>query len=166
MTIRWNMLVPEGSDTPPVEGAERFDPNDPFEVRAGPFWITVPDDTTVACSRTFWLRVQERHCNSSSIAHGGLLMTLADMTMADAARDGNGDWVTISFDSHFVTSGHLGDLLESTAVCTRRTGRTAFVRGEITSRRSAEDERGQSKTEVLTFSGVFGRVGGTKPARL
>jgi acyl-coenzyme A thioesterase PaaI-like protein len=166
--------VPGGSDTPPVEGAVRFDLNDPFEVRAGPFWYTtcstvLCDETNVARSNTFWLRVQERHCNSSSIVHGGLLMTLADMTMADAARDGNGDWVTISFDSHFVTSAQLGDLLQSTAVCTRRTGRTAFVRGTIahvTSPRSAEDGSGQDDTEVFTFSGVFSRVGGRRPARL
>ena len=125
-------------------------------------------DGTLA-PKTFWLRVQERHCNSSIIVHGGLLMTLVDMTMVDAARDGNGDWVTISFDSHFVSSAQLGDLLHSTAVCTRRTGRTAFVRGAITKvtyPRSAKDESGQDGTEVITFSGVFSRVGGTKPARL
>ena len=39
-------------------------------------------------------------------------MTLADCTMADAARDGNGGMVTISFSSEFITSAQLGELLE------------------------------------------------------
>ena len=176
MPSRWDTFVPKGSDTAPITGAVRFDPNDPFESRAGPFWYTAPDMSTTdvsnglhnstSLSRAFWLRVQERHCNSISIVHGGLLMTLADLTMADAARDGNGDWVTVSFDSQFVDSAKLGDLLHSTAVCTRRTGRMAFVRGVITSVGSAEGGSEQESRQIFTFSGVFSRVGGTKPARL
>jgi len=133
MPSKWDTLIPEGSDDPPVPNATRFDDNDPFEVRAGPFWSTPSSGSAseadansfgdpLARSDTFWLRVQERHCNSANIVHGGLLMTVADLTMADAARDGNGGWVTISFSSEFVSSALLGDLLESNAWCTRRTG--------------------------------------------
>ena len=162
--------MPEGSDIPPVAEAVRFDLNDPFEVRAGPFWYTAALEKTAGDtalrSREFWLRVQERHCNTSSIVHGGLLMTMADLTMADAARDGNGDWVTISFDSHFVASAQLGDLLHSIAVCTRRTSRTAFVRGVVSSRSEDASDQTTTSKEIFTFSGVFSRVGGTTPSRL
>ena len=119
MSSQWDTRVPAGADDPPVAGASRFDLNDPFEVRAGPFWSTTPPpgqsntfDDENASSNTFWVRVQQHHCNSSKIVHGGLLMTLADLTMADAARDGNGGWVTVSFNSQFVLSAELGDLLE------------------------------------------------------
>ena len=37
---RWDTLVPDGTDEPPVPGARRFDLDDPFENRAGPLWRT------------------------------------------------------------------------------------------------------------------------------
>ena len=86
-------------------------------------------------------------------------MLMADLTMANAASDGNGSFVTISFASEFCGAAIAGELLRSDAVCVRRTGRTAFVRGTI--RAEGEGESGGGR-EVFTYSGVFTRVGGSK----
>ena len=44
---------------------------------------------------------------------------------SDAARDGNGGMVTISFSSEFLASANLGDLLEANGWCTKRGGECA-----------------------------------------
>ena len=64
---RWDTLVPEGADDPPLPGSVRFDLEDPYENRAGPFWWVEGEaappnswgDEGVA-SRTFLLRLGER----------------------------------------------------------------------------------------------------------
>lgn len=127
MPSKWDTLVPEGADDRPVAGATRFDPSDPYENRAGPFWSTPvaaaarPDAETegeqpgegtkvqngwgdpTPASNTFWLRVQERHCNSGDIVHGGLLMTLADCAMAYFTPNGRFLW------SLLPQTGRFGD---------------------------------------------------------
>ena len=64
---RWDTQVPEGADDPPLPGSVRFDLEDPYENRAGPFWWVEGEaappnswgDEGVA-SRTFLLRLGER----------------------------------------------------------------------------------------------------------
>ena len=58
------------TDTPaPVEGYTLYDPDDPFEMRSGPFHWRQSDDGI----HYFALRTEERHCNRHEIVHGGRL---------------------------------------------------------------------------------------------
>jgi uncharacterized protein (TIGR00369 family) len=106
------------------------DPVDPYETTTGLFYEPVDHggDPRVV------LLVDERHCNSSGVTHGGLLMTMADLTLCAAAREGlpGERAITVSFDSHFISSGELGDFLVARARVTRRGGTLVFVQGEIT----------------------------------
>ena len=113
---------------PPLDGYTIYDPVDPFENDAGPFyWKRLSDG-----GHHFVLAAEERHANAFGVVHGGLLMTMADLTMAVTAKGEADDaYVTVSFNSEFVAAGYAGDLVESTGKLVRRTGSMAFVRGRI-----------------------------------
>ena len=113
---------------PPLPGYQIYDPVDPFEVRAGPFfWAQRPDGT-----HHFVLTADVQHCNSHGIVHGGLMMTMIDLTLvARAKRHATEQLVTVSLNSEFTAPARQGDLIEATATVVRRTRSLAFVRGEL-----------------------------------
>lgn len=115
--------------TPPLAGYRLYDPVDPFENGAGPFYWRQQDDG----SHHFVLRAEARHCNSHGIVHGGLMMTMADLMLcatAKAATDGQ-PVVTISMANEFAASATEGELLEATGEIVRGTGSMVFVRGQV-----------------------------------
>ncbi|MDP6345952.1 MAG: PaaI family thioesterase [Alphaproteobacteria bacterium] len=113
---------------PPLDGYIIYDPVDPFENDAGPFhWRRLDDG-----SHHFVLRADHRHTNAWGVVHGGLLMTMADLTMSVTAKAEQDDaYVTVAFNCEFVAAGHEGDLVEARAELVRRTGSMAFVRGRV-----------------------------------
>ncbi len=115
--------------TPPLPGYTLYDPIDPFENHAGPFfWTRLPDGVN-----RFALEAAERHCNSHGIVHGGLLMTMIDLTLVATAKTTVNDrFVTVSLNSEFIAASHTGDLIEARGELIRRTRSLAFVRGQIT----------------------------------
>jgi len=116
--------VPE----PPLPGYVVYDPVDPFENGAGPFFWRRLDDG----GHHFVLRAEARHCNTFGVVHGGLLMTLADLTMAATSKAERSDaYITVSFNGEFVAPGLEGALIESRGELVRRTASMAFVRGRI-----------------------------------
>lgn len=127
------------------DGYRIIDPRDPYEVAAGPFYLPESGDDF-----HLLLPVEARHCNASGVVHGGLLVTLADVTVCAAAIRGADDEraVTVSLTADFIAAGHEGDLLEARAEVTRRTGSLAFVRGQV-----AADGR-----ILLTCSAVIKRM--------
>ena len=131
---------------PPIEGYTIYDPIDPFENDAGPFYWRLLNDG----SHHFVLRTEERHANAHGLIHGGLMMTMADLTMAVTAKGDPDDvYVTVSFNSEFVAPGHAGDLVEARGELVRRTGSMAFVRGNIH----------VGERTLFVCSGVMKRVG-------
>lgn len=152
---QWDSWVPAAND-PPVAGAVRFDLSDPFENRAGPFWV----DTQ---RPYFYLRLRQQHCNSGRIAHGGLLMTLADATAAataSRAMDNAGFTVTVSCTNNFLGVVKEGDLLWSKARVTRvsKKERVVFVRGEIRCARGVAEVAGGvdlNKNDEIQWRNVF-----------
>ena len=110
------------TDTPaPVEGYTLYDPDDPFEMRSGPFHWRQSDEGI----HYFALRAEGRHCNRHEIVHGGLMMTMIDLAMVAAAKETrNEQLVTVSLNSEFIDAGRAGELI-------RRTGSMAFVRGRV-----------------------------------
>lgn len=128
------------------DGYRICDPIDPHEMATGPFYepIDPGDDPHVA------LLVEEKHCNSSGVTHGGLLMTMGDLTLCAAAREGLPDEraITVQMDSQFISAGRVGDFLVARAEIVRRGGTLVFVCGHIT----AGDE------VLLTCNAVTRRV--------
>ncbi len=123
-----------------------LDPDDHYEMNTGPFYSPVEP----ADDPRFVLLVEEKHCNSGGVVHGGLLMAMADLTLCAAAREGLPDEraITVQLDAQFISAGKVGNFLVARAEIVRRGGRIVFVRGEI----AAGDET------LLTCSAVTRRV--------
>lgn len=127
-------------------GYRIIDARDPFETAAGPFYA--PEDRSEPLR--VLLRAEAKHCNASGVIHGGMLTTMADVTLCAQAVWDNPEEraVTVSLTSDFVDAGREGDFLEARAEIVRRTGSLVFARGRI-----AADGR-----TVLTCSAVIKRV--------
>ncbi|MGI9422811.1 MAG: PaaI family thioesterase [Hyphomicrobiaceae bacterium] len=133
------------TDTAPLSGYQLYDPDDPFEMRCGPFFWRRLDDG----GHHFIVKAEPRHCNRQGIVHGGLMMTMIDLALAATAKEVLQDrYVTISLNSEFVAAGGNGDIIEATGELVRRTRSLAFVRGQVST-----DSR-----VLLTASGVFKRL--------
>lgn len=93
---------------------------------------------------------QPMHCNSFEAVHGGVLMTLLDVSMAVAARsiESGVGAVTIEMKTSFMRSARLleGGALVGRGQLLHATGRLAFVEGVIL------DDRGERCAQA---SGTF-----------
>lgn len=115
---------------PPLDGYTIYDPVDPFEMRAGPFFWKRRDNG----SHHFVLEAADYHCNRQGVVHGGLMLTMIDLTFAATAKETPDQrLVTISLSSEFVSAGRIGHLIEAEAEVVRRTNTLCFLRGQITS---------------------------------
>jgi uncharacterized protein (TIGR00369 family) len=101
---------------------------DPFENFVGPLY-----ETGENLDRRYAFVVDERHVNMRGIIHGGMLMTLADMTMGQAAWDAcdRADVVTLNMQSQFIRGARLGEIVEVQPTLTRRTRSIIFLRGDF-----------------------------------
>lgn len=131
------MELPEGFVTDPGF--------DPAEDHIGPFYYKWDEQ-----GRRYAFRAGSSHCNSSGIVHGGALMTFADFALCMEATDHyqQESCVTVNFNCDFVAAAQIGDLIECTAVTTRKTGSMAFVRGEVFT----------GEVVVMTYSAVVKRL--------
>jgi len=111
------------SDAP--EGFVEIKLVDPFEVLTGPVWRK---------GGAFAFRIAEHHCNMRGVVHGGMLMTLADMTLGQAVWDmtDNAPCVTLNMQTQFLKSVRAGELIEVLPEMTRRTRAMVFMRGDFT----------------------------------
>jgi uncharacterized protein (TIGR00369 family) len=75
-------------------------------------------------------RVDERHVNLAGIVHGGMLVTVADMTLALGTRQMEGIdsfLPTMNLNCDFLAPARLGDWVEGRLLHTKATRRTAFA---------------------------------------
>jgi len=99
---------------------------DPFEIHVGPAFAQGAKG-----ARRYAFRAEAQHCNMRGVVHGGMLMTLADMTLGQAVWDATDDaaCVTLSMHSQFLKPARAGDLIEVAPELTRRTRGLVFMRG-------------------------------------
>jgi len=133
---------------PPPDFPDAFvvsDPNDPHETVTGLFYMREGGPIGEV-----FLVAERHHCNSSGVIHGGLLMTMADLSLCAACRDGlEGERaITVSLNAEFLSAGRIGDFVEAKAELTRRGSSMAFARCVIT----AGDRK------LMTASAVTKRV--------
>jgi uncharacterized protein (TIGR00369 family) len=106
--------------------------------------------------RQLAIRVEERHCNSRHIAHGGFLVTLFDTALGvviSGSREPPQPIVTVSLTTNFVSSASAGDWVEATVAIDRMGGRLAYA-----SCRLSCDER-----TIMTGTGVFALMKPVEP---
>jgi uncharacterized protein (TIGR00369 family) len=114
---------------PPLPGFVPTHLVDPFEIYVGPVF-----EAGQPGARTYAMRVEARHVNRRGILHGGMFMTLADMTLGQAVWDATdkAPVVTMNMQSHFIKSAVEGDIIQVVPELVRRTRALVFMRGDFT----------------------------------
>ena len=114
--------LPDGAEEIPAVGFNRF---------VGPFY-RLPDPAD-GRHRRFAFAVTEKHMNAQGSAHGGMLMTFADMSMGQTARleTGAEGGSTVSCNCDFVGPARLNDIIESRVTVTRRARTMVFLTAEL-----------------------------------
>ncbi len=103
----------------------------------------------------FALSLEARHMNSVGVAHGGLMMTVADAGMGTSAFTAAGQRAvaTIDFECDFLAPGKLGQMLHGKAHVVRKAREFLFMQADLYA-----DTR-----HVLRASGIWAiRSGGGK----
>ena len=102
---------------------------DPFELHVGPAFSQGENG-----ARRYAFQVQAQHCNLRGVVHGGMLMTLADMTLGQAVWDvtERAPSVTLNMQHQFIKSAKEGDWIEVVPELSRRTRAFVFMRGDFT----------------------------------
>ncbi|MGE0154167.1 MAG: PaaI family thioesterase [Reyranellaceae bacterium] len=139
------MNAPEAAAPAGVpEGFQSFSPGDDFVSLIGPLFLKLEED-----GPRLGLLIERRHSNPMGIAHGGVLMTLADMVMGVGCGFVTGirfPHPTISMNSDFLRGPRIGTFVSGQARIARRTRNFLFCACELT------DPQGEA---YLTASGVF-----------
>lgn len=116
--------VPEG-----FSRVQRPQPN-PFNELVGPFYSKLEGNVI-----SVGLRIEERHCNSRGICHGGLLATLADIALgyacviAGGTGGRAGSFVTTNLSVDYLAPAHVGDWVQSDVKVLNPGSRTATADG-------------------------------------
>lgn len=146
----------EASDYPgydaltPCEDGEfagwRYWQGDPFESRAGPFFMRREDDGSYVSA----FRTRASHMNGGGFLHGGCLMTFADFALFSIATEelAGDQGVTMNLSGDFLGAAGPGALMEARGEVTRGGGKTIFVRGLITA----------DGAPALSFTGIIRRL--------
>ncbi len=110
------------------EGFVIIDPDDPFEMYAGPFYARDEGET-----RIYGFRVKPHHANAGGAIHGGMLMSFADFALcAEAVRGAPGEVpITVSLTSDFTAPAQVGEIVTARIDTLRTTRSFSFVRGEL-----------------------------------
>jgi acyl-coenzyme A thioesterase 13 len=115
--------VPAPKSVP--EGFEPLGRTSPLIELLGPFY-----SRGAGADLVLGLRVAEKHTNARGFAHGGVLLTLADVALGYAAEgslDPPARLITASVSADFVGSSKVGDWVEARVDVQRVGGRMAFA---------------------------------------
>ncbi|HJV82896.1 PaaI family thioesterase [Noviherbaspirillum sp.] len=107
------------------EGFEPMDRGSAFLAMIGPVYCKRISDHQLV----FGLRVGPQHTNVKGLAHGGMLMTLADSALGIAITIANHEkpMVTVNLSTDFVEAAHPGDWVEAHVDIQKIGSRLAFA---------------------------------------
>ena len=109
-----------------------FDTKSRFVRLCGPMYEKIYEDNTVGLG----LLLDEQHLNQLDLAHGGILMTLADNAMGRTLSyqsDWQTSYVTLSMNSQFMQAAKIGEFIHAKATVQRKGRRLVFLECEILS---------------------------------
>ncbi|MCX7172698.1 MAG: PaaI family thioesterase [Proteobacteria bacterium] len=137
---------------PIPEGFKLINRGGPFIAMLGPLYYKKQEQ---GCS-IIALRIEDKHLNIRGIAHGGMLVTLADSALGIAlsmSRTPPQPMVTVNLTTDFVDSARPGDWVEAHVDIQRVGKRMAFANCYL----HVGDKR------ILRASGVFALMPPVKP---
>jgi acyl-coenzyme A thioesterase PaaI-like protein len=115
------------ADAEPPPGFVALDLRRGFAREIGPLYRRLSDQRSV-----MGFRVEDRHTNGMKNAHGGMLMSFADMSWGHVvAVETSCYWVTVRLTVDFLASAHLGDWVEGASDVLSRDGDLFLVRGRV-----------------------------------
>lgn len=122
-----------------------------FSDLIGPSWFKIGEDGQAICRAP----TENRHANLQGHLHGGYLMAFVDQVLFAVARPSlkTSFAVTLTCNTEFVGAGEVGAYLDGTGEIMKETGKTIFIRGEL-SQGGLEGEGGERRL-LCTFSGVL-----------
>jgi uncharacterized protein (TIGR00369 family) len=98
-----------------------------FVGQIGPFHRRVSDGIA-----TMGFRVEERHTNGMKNAHGGMLMSFADMAWGQIVSvETSSYWVTVRLTVDFLSSAHVGEWVEGGSEVLEAQEDLFLVRGRV-----------------------------------
>jgi uncharacterized protein (TIGR00369 family) len=114
--------LPEDAQEIAIPGFNRF---------VGPVYRLA--DSEDGALRRYAFRIEEKHMNAAGTVHGGMLMTVADIAMAQTSRQDSGATRgnTVSLNCDFVGPGRLGEIVEARVRVTRRARTMVFLSAEL-----------------------------------
>jgi uncharacterized protein (TIGR00369 family) len=142
------------------EGFTRIERGGHFLASLGPLYAKKTETGLVIA-----MRIEEKHLHTRGIAHGGMLVTLADsalgIAVANHARERAAgtetaaprSFVTVNLSVDFIASAHEGDFVEAHVGIEKVGARLAFATCFLH----------VGKRRVLRASGVFATVTPAKP---
>jgi len=143
---------PEPLPGSPPEGWKPLKRGGPFLHMLGPLYYRKDEQGRPIIA----MRMEEKHLNTRGIAHGGMLVTLADSALGIAlsmSRTPPQPMVTVSLTTDFVEAAKQGDWMEAHVDVQRVGKRLAFANCYLV----VGDRR------ILRASGVFALVPPAKP---
>ncbi len=133
------------------EGFKALNRGGPFLAQLGPLYLKQDGGRLI-----IGLRIEERHTNIRGIAHGGMLVTLADSALGIALSHSctpPQPMVTVNLSTDFVESAHPGDWVEAHVDIQRVGRRLAYANCYLH----------VGERRILRASGVFALMPPVKP---
>jgi acyl-coenzyme A thioesterase PaaI-like protein len=107
-----------------------------------------------SADRALGFQVQPQHTNGMLNAHGGMLMSFADMAWGHIVSvETSCFWVTIRLTCDFLSSARLGEWIEGNSELMSREGDLFVVRGKVWS----------GERTLMTGAGVFKALSKREP---
>jgi acyl-coenzyme A thioesterase 13 len=132
---------------PLPEGFEPLFRTSPFTETVGPLYHRKGSDPLV-----LGMRILEKHANARGFAHGGVLLTLADLALGYSmafSEDPPASLITASLSADFAGTAKVGDWIEAHVDVQKSGSRLAFANAYLV----VQGER------ILRASAVFARSG-------
>ncbi|MCW5749207.1 MAG: PaaI family thioesterase [Alphaproteobacteria bacterium] len=125
------------------EGFEPFAYSSAFLDAVGPLYERKAADGALLLG----LRIEARHCNRRGFAHGGLLVTLADLVLGYSLGSAGAQrgLLTVNLTTDFAGAAQVGQWVEARADIQKASGSLAFANCYIT----ADGRR------IVRASGIF-----------
>jgi acyl-coenzyme A thioesterase PaaI-like protein len=120
-----DIAAPTEFDVP--EGYVALDWRRGFVRQIGPLYRRQREGRT-----SMGFRVEEHHTNGMTNAHGGMLMTFADMAWGHVvSMETSSYWVTVRLTCDFLSGAHLGDWIEGAGETLSVADGLYVVRGRV-----------------------------------
>ena len=124
--------------------------NSPFLSSVGPLFVKGEGSGAVIA-----MRIEHKHTNTRGVAHGGMLMTLADSALGIVLRMSQPNpspMVTVSLTADFADAARVGDWVEVRVDVQKIGKRLAFANCQLW----------VGEKRILRASGIFARVAPTQ----